>query len=412
MLEQFVGPVTAQRLRACVVGAHLDGFSTRLASQGYARETVRQRLRIVRTLSRWMAGKRLGVIDLNERRVEEFLHDQREHCVYRGSRCTLLQLLEQLRAEGVLAPAQLPCDDSPLAAVLGRYEGYLHRERGLAPGTIATYRALVHPFVEECLDGGTACPGGLRPQEIRAFLLARVRHMAPKYAQSLAAALRSFLRFLFLHGETKTDLACAVLPVCQRQQPSVPRYLAAPDVERLLQCCDHSSAMGRRDHAVLLLLARLGLRASEVVALELDDIRWRTGEIVVRGKGLVRDRVPLLSDVGDALALYLRRDRPPAATRRVFLCSRAPHRAFVHPSSISTIVARALDKAGLTPPTRGAHLLRHSLATTMIRQNASLTEIGQVLRHRSPNSTEIYAKLDFGALREVARPWPTTGGAP
>jgi integrase len=169
--------------------------------------------------------------------------------------------------------------------------------------------------------------------------------------------------------------------------------------------------MGRRDYAILLLLGRLGLRASEVVALELGDIRWREGEIVIRGKGLVRDRLPLLPDVGEALALYLSKDRPSAASRRVFLCSRAPRRAFVYPSTISTIVARALDRTGLTPPTRGAHLLRHSLATTMIRRGASLAEIGQVLRHRSPNSTEIYAKLDFAALRDVALPWPAAGGA-
>lgn len=192
---------------------------------------------------------------------------------------------------------------------------------------------------------------------------------------------------------------------------SVPRYLSARDVERLLRTCKRSPVTGRRDLAVLLLLARLGLRASEVIALELDDLRWREGEIVVHGKGLVRDRLPLLRDVGEALALYLSKDRPPGTSRRVFLCHRAPHRGFAHPSTISTIVARALVRAGLTPATRGAHLLRHSLATAMARRGASFAEIGQVLRHRSPNTTEIYAKLDFGALRNVALPWPTTRGA-
>jgi site-specific recombinase XerD len=161
-----------------------------------------------------------------------------------------------------------------------------------------------------------------------------------------------------------------------------------------------------------LLLARLGLRASEVLALELGDLHWRTGEIVVRGKGLVRDRLPLLPEVGDALARYLQRDRPTGSrSRRVFLCRRAPRRGFAHPSTVSTIVARALVRAGLAPAMRGAHLLRHSLATTMVRRGASMAEIGQVLRHRSPNTTEIYAKLDFDALRDVAMPWPLSGGA-
>jgi integrase len=182
-------------------------------------------------------------------------------------------------------------------------------------------------------------------------------------------------------------------------------------VERLLRSCDDTSATGRRDHAILLLLARLGLRAGEVLALELDDLDWREGEIVVRGKGLVRDRLPLLPDVGAAIALYLRKDRPPPArSRRLFLCRKAPHRGFSHPSSVTTIVERAFARVGLHPAARGAHTLRHSLATAMLRRGASLTEIGEVLRHRSPSTTEIYAKLDFGALRDVALPWPLAGG--
>jgi site-specific recombinase XerD len=148
-----------------------------------------------------------------------------------------------------------------------------------------------------------------------------------------------------------------------------------------------------------------------VLALELDDLSWRAGEILVRGKGGVRDRLPLLPDVGAALALYLEKDRPASSSRRVFLRIHAPHRGLAHPSSVSTIVARALARAGLEPPTRGAHLLRHSLATGMLRRGASLAEIGQVLRHRSVNTTEIYAKLDFDALRDVAMPWPTARGA-
>jgi integrase len=235
--------------------------------------------------------------------------------------------------------------------------------------------------------------------------------MAPTRAQALGTALRSFLRFLFLRGETGTDLARAVPTVRRWRLSSVPRYLPEQDVERLLRACKRTSPTGRRNHAVLLLLARLGLRASEVMALEIDDLRWREGEVVVRGKGLVRDRLPLLTEVGEALALYLSKDRPSGGSRRVFLRSRAPHRGFAHPSTISTIVARALVRAGLAPATRGAHLLRHSLATAMVRRGATFTEIGQVLRHRSPNTTEIYAKLDFGALRDVALPWPTSRGA-
>jgi site-specific recombinase XerD len=169
--------------------------------------------------------------------------------------------------------------------------------------------------------------------------------------------------------------------------------------------------MGRRDYALLLLLARLGLRAGEIVAMQLDDIDWRSGEILVRGKGLLYDRMPLPVDVGQALAVYLRHDRPSSKTRCVFVCRKAPQRGFSGPSTVSTIVRRALDRAGLHPGFKGAHLLRHSLATSMIRSGASMSEIGEILRHRSPSTTEIYAKLDFEGLRSLAQPWPNLGGA-
>jgi len=404
MLEDFVGPTAAQRLRSCILGAHIDAFCARLVDLGFRPTTIRQKLWIASDLARWMAAERLAVGELGRQRVQEFLDARRRRS--RGFPSTVLLLVEQLGAAGVLPPSHPVFDDSPMAALLGHYEQYLRHERGIAESTIGAYLSFVRPFVAGRLAGGAACSPSLCPSEVTDFLVARVRRMVPKHAQLMATALRSFLRFLFLRGETSTDLSHAVPTVRQWRLSSVPRYLPEQDVERLLGACDRSSATGRRDYAVLLLLARLGLRASEVVALELGDLRWRAGEIVVRGKGLVHDRLPLPPDVGEALALYLRKDRPPGCSRSVFLCTRAPHRCFAHPSTVSTIVARALARAGLAPPTRGAHLLRHSLATAMVRRGASFAEIGQVLRHRSPNTTEIYAKLDFGALRDVALPWP------
>ena len=413
MLEEFfVVPAAAQRQRSCTLGAHLDAFCTRLVDLGYGRATIRHKLWVITSLTRWMAEAHLAVGDLDERRAEEFVAARRRRGrTCRGFRQTVQLLLERLRSVGVIPTPEPTCDSSPMAALLARYEGYLRRERALAECTIAAYLVFVRAFVTERFAGGAVRPDSLRPGDIHGFLLARVRRMAPKRAQYMGTALRSFLRFLFLHGDTGTDLALAVPTVRQWRLSSVPRHLCARDVERLLRAYPRSSATGRRNRAVLLLLARLGLRAGEVIALELGDLRWREGEIIVRGKGLVRDRLPLLADVGEALALYLQKDRPPARSRRVFLCRQAPHRGFGHPSTVSTIVARALLRAGLAPATRGAHLLRHSLATTMVRRGASLAEIGQVLRHRSPNTTEIYATLDFEARRDVAMPWPTTRGA-
>jgi len=413
MLEDFfVVPAAAQRLRSCILGTYVDAFCGRLVDLGYRPKTIRHKLWIVTRLTRWMADGHVAVVDLDERRAEEFLDARRRRGrTCRGFHRTLLLLLEHLRSAGVVPMPEPACDDSPGAVLLASYDAYLRRERALAESTIAAYQPFVRALIVEHLDGGTARPDSLRPSQIRDFLLARVRHMAPKRGQYMGSALRSFLRFLFLRGETGVDLALAVPTVRQWRLSSVPRFIPAQDVERLLRACDPSSITGRRDHAILLLLARLGLRASEVSALELGDLRWREGEIVVRGKGMVRDRLPLLADVGKALALYIRKDRPSGRSRCVFLCRKAPHRGFAHPSTVSTIVARALARAGLAPAMRGAHLLRHSLATGMVRRGASLAEIGQVLRHRSPNTTEIYAKLDFGALRDVALPWPTRAGA-
>lgn len=190
----------------------------------------------------------------------------------------------------------------------------------------------------------------------------------------------------------------------------VPKYLAPDEVTRVLNACDRSSPVGRRDYAVLLLLARLGLRGREVVRLELDDIDWHTGALTVRGKGSVRSQLPLPSDVGEALATYLRRDRPRCATRQVFVRARAPHRGLGHPSTISTLVRMALTRAAVNAPMKGAHVLRHSLATDLLRHGASLADIGDVLRHQQPNTTEIYAKVDVARLRLLVQPWPSGGG--
>jgi site-specific recombinase XerD len=413
MLEDFfVIPAAAQQLRSSLLGAHLDEFCSALVDLGHPALTIRHKLWVVSGLARWMAKQHLAIIDLDEQRVDEFLdHRRRRSLGHRGFRTTALLLLRQLRSAGVAPTPEPAVDSSPLAGLLTRYETYLRHERALAECTISEYLTFAREFIVERLDGRTARVDRLQPGDVRDFLLVHVRRMAPKRAQLMGTALRSFLRYLFLRGELRSDLALAVPTVRQWRLSSVPRHISPREVERLIRACDLSSATGRRDRAVLLLLARLGLRACEVLALELGDLRWRDGEIVVRGKGLIRDRLPLPLDVGKAIAIYLRRDRPPCGSRRVFLCSRAPRRGFGHPGTVSTIVARALARAGVAAPMHGAHLLRHSLATAMVRKGASLAEIGQVLRHRSPNTTEIYAKLDFDALRDVAMPWPTGRGA-
>jgi site-specific recombinase XerD len=266
-------------------------------------------------------------------------------------------------------------------------------------------------FITDQRGEAASSIGTLTAADVSAFVLRHARDRGPATAKMMVTALRVMFRFLFQTGRLAVDLTAAVPTIPDWRLATIPKAIAPGEVEQILRACDLKTATGRRDRAVLLLLARLGLRAGEVVALELEDIDWRAGEIVIRGKkGLRHDRFPLPADVGQALAVYLHRDRRQRTSRRVFLCMRAPRRAFANKSAITTIVRRAIARVGLEPPVRGAHLLRHSLATRMLRHGASFIEIGQVLRHQAAQTTEIYAKVDLDSLRSVVQPWPQTGG--
>lgn len=246
---------------------------------------------------------------------------------------------------------------------------------------------------------------------IRDFVLSHIQHQSGEYVRLLGTALRSFLRFLFLSGRIARDISPSVPAVRKYRQAVSPAFLSPEEVERVLAETDRSISTGRRDYAILLLLARLGLRAGEIVVLELDDLLWRTGEIVIHGKGKRVDRLPLLSEIGEALTVYLREDRGVSASRRVFLRTWAPRIGLTGPAAIGHIVRRALARAGVHRSGRGAaHLFRHGLATKMIRHGASMSEIAELLRHRSQTTTAGYAQVSFEALRSVALPWPVAGG--
>jgi site-specific recombinase XerD len=275
------------------------------------------------------------------------------------------------------------------------------------------YAGVLRWFLTDRFSDGPLDLRTLDVATITTFVIRHAHTMSPGSAKGMVTALRSICRFLWQRGAIDRDLATAVPRMPDWRLARIPKYLSPEEVERVLQTCNRQTAVGRRNHAILLLLARLGLRASEIITLELDDIQWRAGEILVRSsKRLPQDRLPLLAEVGEALATHLRRDRPSHPTRRVFLCMKAPRRGFAHPSTVSTIVRRALARAGLCPGLKGAHLFRHSLATQMLRQGASLPEIGLVLRHRTAQTTEIYAKVDLVGLRTLAQSWPQMGGTP
>jgi site-specific recombinase XerD len=388
--------------------AAVEEFADWLGKLGYATATLREKVRFARALANWMKARGLSVADLDERCVGAALKHRGASSGNR--RRALLHFLEFLRDRRVVAALEMPDDRSPAAQLEERYARYLRDDRGLVEATVVNYRGFACRFLAERFGRRATDLTKLSPRHATDFLLRHLRTMSPKRAQLMGCALRSFLRFSFLKAMTTVDLSLGVPTVRQYRKASVPRYLAHEDVERVLATCDLATAVGQRDHAVLLLLARLALRASEVVKLELGDLRWRAGELVVRGKSEVHDRLPLPKEVGEALALFLSQTRAACSSRRVFLRLRAPVRGFASAAAVSTIVKRAIDRSGLRPPMRGAHLFRHSLATDMIQRGATMAEIGQVLRHRSVNTTEQYAKVDFEGLRGVSLPWLGIGG--
>ena len=393
---------------ADLLAPHLDSFAAELRELGYAPSTVREYLRLLGDLARWFRRQDLAVAHLQEPLANQFLEARRRQGRLRsGDASTIRHFLEHLRHRGAIPAPEPATDESPLATLRRQFAHHLEHERGLAAVTVVGYWPFIRRFVVECFGDGPIAVQELAPDDIARFLLRQARSGSPKVARLRATALRCFFRFLFQHGQTQSDLARAIPTVPEWRLAEVPKYLRPEEVERVIRTCRRDTAVARRDHAIILLLARLGLRASEVIALELDDVDWRAGVLMVRGKGRSHDCLPLPADVGQALAHYLRHHRPSCTARRLFIRARAPHRGLAHPSSLSTIVARALKRAGLQPAFTGAHVLRHSLATGMLRSGASLDEIGEVLRHRAAHTTVIYAKVDIQGLRSLALPWPT-----
>ena len=380
-----------------------DKYGLELKERGYTPLTTVNQLRQVARLSRWLEASGFTVAELNDERVEEFLAFQRAGGRHRASwsRPGLLFLLEVLRGLGVVAVEGPAVADSPTDVLLAAFERFLLAERGLAAGTVRGYVRHAHRFVVGLSPvSGLA---GLTAAQVTGAVMRESAAVSVSATQFFVAGLRSFLRFCFIEGLAEVDLSQAALAVTGRRRSSVPRGITKADARELLRCCDRRSTLGRRDHAMILILLRLGMRASEVAGLKLDDIDWRAGELVVHGKRGREDRLPLPAEVGEAIASYLQRGRPTSDRREVFLRARAPFRP-IAARTVSSTVRRACRRAGVAEV--GSHRLRHTVACEMVSAGVPLVQIGQVLRHRSLQSTAIYARVDLDQLRRLARPWP------
>jgi site-specific recombinase XerD len=407
--QLFTFPTTIERLRQGPLSEQLDAYAARVAELGYGQSSIRQQIVVISDFSRWLKQKRIGIKDLNDKVVARFLRlRRRQQRVRRGDPKTLQRMLTMLCQIGMIKP-QPTVVDNARSRITNEFRHYLLQERGLSPLTLLNYVPVVEQFLFERFHNRAPNFATLRAPDVTGFVTRHAHQLSPMRAKLMVTALRSFFGYLRYRGAIATDLAGCVPTVPNWSLSTLPRFLPAGDVERILKCCDRKTAVGRRNHAILLLLARLGVRAGEVVALNLDDIDWSTGQIAIRGKGGKSAQLPLADDVGAAIAGYLRQDRPRSATRRVFIRHRAPLVGFGNSSTISSLVRRALKHAGVESAHTGAHVLRHSLATNLLKQGGSLDEIGELLRHQSPNTTAIYAKVDVTALHTLALPWPGSG---
>jgi len=382
------------------------GFALWLASRAYSPSAAAQRLYQFDQLSRWLEREGLAVDELTVEQAERFAADRRAAGrVTWVSPQSLVLPLGYLRELGVVPAPPIDVAHGPLEELLAEYCCYLLVERRLSAHTV---RDAYGPAARLFLAGREG-PDGLGLERLQAadvslFLARECPKRSVSGARDLVCALRSFLRYLHIAGVIATPLVWAVPSVADLRDRTLPRGLKPAAVTKLLASCDRRTLVGRRDHAILVLLVRLGLRAGEVAAITLGDIDWRGGLLLVRGKGSRQDVLPL----GEAIVSYLRR-RPRCEYRALFVTVNAPRGALAQ-GTVRWIVRAACDRAGL--PRVGAHRLRHTAATEMLRKGASLTEIGQVLRHREQKTTAIYAKVDRRALRALARPWPFgEGGA-
>ena len=403
-MQTFIDPNLLDRLRVGPLASYLDAYLKLIEQEGFLPSSVSMQMYAIARFSNWLQTWQVDLHELDEAAVERFL--QRDPGMRRsGEPAPLRRFLAMLREIGVTV-AKVPEPSNGQQRFINEYRRYLLQERGLAETSLLNYV----PFAEQLLSNrfGQADMdlSELKATDVTKFMQGRAHQLSPGQAKLLVTALRSFLRYLRYQGEISVDLAGCVPPVAVWSLSTVPKFLPAGTVQRVLDRCERDTADGKRNYAVLLLLARLDLRACEIVALSLDDIDWDDGRLTIRCKGGRWAQLPMPADVGEAIAIYLRSGRPRCVCRHVFLRHRAPIRGFANSSTVSTIVMRALVLAGIDSVRKGAHLFRHTLATDLLRQGASLDEIGELLRHRSPNTTALYAKVDLNSLRTLALPWP------
>jgi len=405
----FERPARIRGIRGGPSGTLIESFADYLFQNGYAELSARRHIRSAEHIVRWANRGDLPVSGLDDRALKHFGdHLKRCRCGRYSRRDTVniltgarLFLKHSQGPDATLSHLPSPADSEPV--LLQSFCRWMREHRGTSEQTLYNYGLPIRELIRRLGED----PSKFDAQRLRRFVLNQNRHTGWAAAKRCTTALRMFLRFLIAEGRCRAGLLGAIPALAHWRLSSLPRYLPPEAVERAIDSCDVSSPVGKRDRAILLLLARLGLRAGDIVQMRLQDIDWKRAWIHVSGKNRRQTRLPLTQEVGDAIVSYVQKGRPRSHTDTLFLRSRAPFRGFRDHAAVSMIVATAFRRAGIKRPGRGAaHLLRHSVASSMLRQGASLQEISALLRHRSIETTQIYAKIDVTALQQIAQPWP------
>ena len=406
--EEYLG--RSRLFRRLKIGPHgqlVERYAARLVEDGLARHGTWRCLNLVGGLLSWIASSRSNLADLDEGMVERYLqHRAGKQSIQPGDRAALKRWLLVLRDAGTITPAALQ-PITPQDQIFAEFGDYLRRERGLAPRSIVSHLPAIRRFLSEVCPAGAGDLGRINQEDVTRYIERHARDWSAESGKAMCWSLRAFLRYLHHKGLNLLALAGCVPSIRRWKLASLPTYLSAAQVQKVLEGCDRATALGRRDYAILVMLAKLGMRAGEVATLTLDDIDWRSGEMLICAKGRQRARMPIPPDVGAAVVAYLRDGRPRSSCRRLFLRTMAPKVGFASGCAITMIAKAALDRAGIRGYAhQGAHIFRHSLATELLRSGATLSEIGQLLRHENHDTTRIYAKVDIEALRRLSLPWP------
>jgi site-specific recombinase XerD len=394
------------------LGKYMNAYAEWLHDSGYSRDLGRAKIRMVARLSPWLKRHGIAAVDLTWEHIQQYL----EMKVRKGRKLnhddarTLRQFMRFLDEQEVIqGKTVIPVGQDPLEQLLYDYTRYLKNERALSPGSIVQYKRHVSRFLIETFSEAKLDLSILQSCGIASYVRVRAAETSKSDSKLMCTALRSFLRYARYQGFIDFELDACVPTVANWRMASLPKALPPDAVEKVLNSCDRETAIGQRDYAILLTLARLGLRAGEVVSLQLEDIDWRMGTITVRGKGSTLSQMPLPADVGQAIVLYLQKGRPKCSSRAIFVRAQAPKKGLARSGAICNIVRQALERAGIRMGRGAAHKFRHALATNLLQKGASLPDIAELLRHRTLECTTIYAKVDLSSLRTLAVAWP--GGA-